>query len=553
MKRIIHFIPLLILLMAGGCTKVKTDARAGNLPTYSNLAKSQVRLISLGFLGWSGSMDLMVDTTKLTNWYSPPANGMLLPYPTPYFPATGKFSGVYSLPQEFLDANGQATVKLMTAQTPPAPDVLLDSFIVQNNYQHPWDYYVGTSLSVNGTYQHVTAVPRTISPASDPTHIRIRLVNLSANSSSVNLSLAFADGTRVSDTSSGVADYSWSDYVELPYGTYQFKVLVDGTNMQVPGLTPKLMAVNGQNDYSIGGTQVYYVPIMTYQPGGVYTVVIAISAGSYEYNFAPAYPSCLSIVTDVTPSVNLSFARVQAVNAAVSGGLNMQIDGGAAIPLAYGTAGDYLTLVTGTHSVKIMDGSGKSLADNSITVKGGDNNSLWIYPTASGTGMTVTPNNMSGVRDIGTNSDGSDPALGVYDPLNFGMRYQMRFLNLCPDLPYVTFTDSNGALFSDGQFQTSMAAQNLQPGLAPDAMTVPYPYVNNPGGTVQAYGSLPLVVPGDRLTGVPALGPADFVRMSPFFFHNGNFATEPGVYTVALIGHSNAKEQPKMIVVKHNK
>jgi len=112
-------------------------------------------------------------------------------------------------------------------------------------------------------------------------------------------------------------------------------------------------------------------------------------------------------------------------------------------------------------------------------------------------------------------------------------------------------------LFSDDRFTSAaLAAQNLQPGKVAAQTVVPYPYVNMgyvTGGTVNAYRSQPGVVPGDRLTNIKALTPADFVKMPSSFFNNGNFGSEPGIYTVALIGRNNGGRQSKMIVVKHNR
>jgi hypothetical protein len=199
---------------------------------------------------------------------------------------------------------------------------------------------------------------------------------------------------------------------------------------------------------------------------------------------------------------------------------------------------------------------GNAPVEKEIEVKGGDNLTIWAYPLPDkGTALTVTSNNMGGVRNRGGNADGSDAANNIYDPLKFRMLLQTRFLNLCPDLPYVTFTDTNGALFQEDIFSAAFAARQLQPGLAPDPASVPYPYVDLKfisGGNVQAYSSQPGVLPGNRLIGVPPLTPADFVKMPSRFFPDGNYGSEPGVYTVALVGRSLAGKNPKMIVIKHN-
>jgi hypothetical protein len=408
-------------------------------------------------------------------------------------------------------------------------------------------------------------VPRPVTTPADPSHIRIRVVNLSSltnvSDGKDRLSLAYADGSPVSTTTSGVAQGAWSDYAELPYGTYQFKIVSADRVLQIPAKPPLLFNVSSQTDVALASSQVYYDPVQTYQPGGVYTIMVASLSG-YQYSSASegnvVSANCFAVVTDVEPPVNVTYGRLQAINAANENGLKLQIDGTQAGSLAYGAAGDYSTLIQGTHAIKVTDASGKTVAEKSITIKGGDNLSLWVYPTTNGSAaITTVQNNMTGLRNTSANPDGSDAGLGVYDPLKFDMLLQTRFLNLCPDLPYVTFTGTNGQLFAENRFTSSaLAAQNLQPGQLPNSSTVPYPYVDMGyvlGGVVNAYRSRPGVVPGDRLTGVNTLAPINFVRMPSQFFYNGRFIAEPGVYTVALIGRGDAGHQPKMIVVKHNR
>jgi len=544
-----------MLMLSAACSKDKTDVRAGNEPDYSNMAKSTTRLVT-----FNSNIDVMVNGIKVTNWRFTPANsGYPNTYPTQYFPANGKLSSVWYLPQQFLDSKGQAFIKTGSPGEPSLPDYISDSFNVKDDYYHPSDYYLGTSATTNsnGTYG-VTVVPRTTALPADPSHIRIRLVNLcsaTGNGGSGTLTLAYADGSPVSSATSGIANHAWSDYIELPYGTYQFKVLIDGTGVQIPGKPAMLTSVTSMDNYSLGGTQVYYSPVQTFQPGGVYTIAAGITGGAYQYAEYPLFPNCFSVITDVDPPVNITYGRVQVVNAAAEGesGLNVQVDDMPARRIAYGKAGEYVTLVAGKHHIRI---AGNAAVEKDIELKGGDNLTVWAWPaTDNSTSLTVTSNNMGGIRVNGGNADGSDATNNIYNPLAFRMLLQARFLNLCPDLPYVTFTDTNGALFREDIFSSAVAAQHLRPGQAPDPAAVPYPYVDLKfltGGNIQAYSSQPGVLPGNRLTGVAALTPADFVRMPGSFFPDGNYGSEPGVYTIALAGRNAAGKNPKMIVIKHN-
>ncbi|RBL89509.1 DUF4397 domain-containing protein [Chitinophaga flava] len=556
-KSFYHTVLAAILLLAAACSKDKADVRSGNEPDYSNMARSGVRLVTFS------KTDVMVNGMKVTNWYASPLNAPVIgaPYPTPYFPATGKLSGTWYLPQQFLDSKGQATIKTGIPQGLSMSDFITDSFLVQDDYYRPSDYYLSTSAAAHSGIYSVTQVPRTTALPSDPSHIRIRLVNLCTsmgNGGNSGLTLAFADGSPVNSITSGITNHTWSDYVELPYGTYQFKVLIDGSGSQIPGKPPILTNATSEVDYSLQGTQVYYSPVQTFQPGGVYTVAVGITPSAYQFREYPLYPNCFSIITDIAPTANLTYGRIQMVNAVDEGerGLQIQIDGMQQPSVPYGKAGSYVTLVTGTHILKVADATGKGMIEKSIDLKGGDNLTIWAYPTAgNGTALTVVSNNMTGARTNGTNADGSDGANNLYDPLNFNMLVQTRFLNLCPDLPEVTFTTTNGTLFKEGLFSAARAAQHLLPGIPSSPLTVPYPYVDLravTGSEVQVYRSQPGVLPGDRITTVPELTPADFVRMPSSLFLNGSFGAEPGVYTVALVGRNNAAQHPRMIVIKHN-
>ena len=557
MKRSIHMLFAAILLLGMGCAKDKQNELPGHLPDDHNMAASTVRLILL-----EGKSDLMVNGEKLTSWEVPiQANGQEYPFPTKYFPTSGKLSGTYTLPQQFINGAGQATVKLYIAGSqqivPPVPDYLLDSFVVNNNYQQPLDYYIGTKAGNNGTGIGSTmAVPRGITAPARPDHIRVRLVNLSLDELP-KLTLAYADGSPVSDITSGIDNYKWSDYVELPYGTYQFKVLVDGESWQIPGKTPMTIEMPTPTDFSYSGNQLYYAPVYPYQPGGVYTIVVAHSAKSnYWFGDGQNPTPAFSVITDVTPAANLTYARIQAANAASETGLQWQIDGGAPASVAYATASDYSTLIAGMHTISFTDAKGKKVAEKKMTINAGDNLTLWAYPgNGDSAAITVIQNNMSGKRVMSPNDDGSDASQWVYDPLKDHMLLQTRFLNLCPDLPYITFTGPNGASFFSNFYADARAAQNLRPGQAPDATVIPYPYVDMgivTGGVVQAFSSRPQVIPGNRLTDVTPLSTSDFVRMPAYYVRNGKPDAEGGVYTVALIGREDATHHPRLIVVKHN-
>src|SRR6187399_3296301 len=179
MKRLLTYL-LPGVLLATACAKSKTDILPGNKPTNTNLAASTVRLVH------GSKLDIVMNNTDtLTNWVyeNTSLNAQQpqpRPYPTSYFPGTGKFSGDYFLPQQFLDAKGQGVVKLFSLAANALPGqplvgspVLVDSFLVQEDYDHPKDYYLMSAHpDPTSGMLGVTVVPRAAVPSTDPTHIR---------------------------------------------------------------------------------------------------------------------------------------------------------------------------------------------------------------------------------------------------------------------------------------------------------------------------------------------------------------------------------------------
>src|SRR5262249_30240028 len=153
------------------------------------------------------------------------------------------------------------------------------------------------------------------------------------------------------------------------------------------------------------------------------------------------------------------------------------------------------------------------LAEKTVTLNGNDNITAWIYPSPSGAdSIMMVQNNLSGSYYYSSAGDGADATanqLHTYNP------YWIRFLNLCPDLPLVTFTQANGQLLNDnmGGASSGLAAQNVAPGQLP-AGTWFY-YVNGIPQKIQAYQSQPLIIPGDWLSDIPALTAPQFVMSQP--------------------------------------
>lgn len=574
MKHIrLYCVCMTALIVWGGCSKAKLDQRSGNQPTTSVLTSSTVRLVNLG-----GFTDMAINGARLTSFTPPLPDGTRYPYPTPYFPATGVLGTTYYIPKQFLDANDSARIQLMQLFILGAGNFIDStySFGVKENYNHPKDYYWVYSRTAAfpysmSYYDSLYVIPRAVSPATDPTHILVRLVNFSSAPDDANLtgpmSLTFADGSPVSVSTSQVAPGKYSEYVELPYGAYQFKVLT-ATNAQVPGAPVNMLTniiTDNLNTAVMQGMGVTYAPVQTFKPGGVYSIVVSVNH-HFEYPSGGAGETvkkdhnAWSVITDVAPPVNLTYARIQAANAVPGGALNILVDGAVlARGLAYDSAGNYQTFVTGTHRVSIEDGNGKELAGRQLELQPNTNFTVWAFPSGGGVDLLPVQNNLSGSRNASFNGDGSDTGPTT---MYTGLPYMVRFLNFCPDLPYVTFTQADGALFTDNALSTALAAQNLPFGSNLSSSQVPFPYVsyNINGGIspqIQVYHSQPSIVPGDWLSDISALKQTDFITMPAADYPAGLPTGEPGIYTVALTGrrgvHVPAGQETKLIIVKHNK
>jgi len=558
------------------CSKLKENQQTGNLPLTSQVTSSTVRIVNM-----AGFTDLAVDSQKLTNFVLPDPAGDRYPKPTPYFPATGELGTTYLLPEQFFNGYDSAFVQLSIPEGTGNGNYgeYTVPFGVKETYQTPNDYYwVYSRLASAPTqsysfYDSMVVVPRGVSPAADPTHFLVRLVNLSSAPDDAGgigpMSLVYADGSHVNAATDVVTPHSWSSYVELPYGTYQFKVLT-AQNMQVTGVPVNLLigpTVNNQFTTVLQGLGTTYAPVQTFQPGGVYTIEVSPNA-DFQYPYGSGTVAneynAFSIITDVAPPVNLTYSRIQAVNAVPGDALTVLVDGAAlSSGLAYDSAGAYQVYIAGTHTVSIQDAGGNQLAGKSFNLPPNTNFSVWTYPSGSGVDFMLVQNNLSGSDNLTYNVDGSDAGPNT---LATSTPYWIRFLNLCPDLPYVTFTEGSGTLFSDGAFSTALAAQNLPFGAQLSSASVPFPYVSIGGnnglgagfpGQVQVYQSGPSSIPGNWLSDIPSLVNTQFITMPASFYPAGLPSGEPGVYTVALTGRygpgAPAGQEAKMIIIKHTK
>lgn len=572
------FLPLFFLtsmLLFQACKKDKLNFVADNRVLTENRVNSTARVINLSLYN-----QVIANGDSLTNFLTPtptPGSPPKLPG-TSYFPVNGYLTKTWYIPQNLFNAQEIVKLDFMTRsyQATLGTDIKTE---IKNDYSNPMDYFLMPNFAMEGQ-PDVVPVKRGVSAPSKPDHFKIRIVNLSGkiknpafNSSGPledltgRVSLAYSDGTLVNMRTSNMNSVDVaSEYVELPYGTYQFKVLMED-GRQMPALGAEL------NQYTIldpptstiprtisNSTALVYAPIQTYQPGGIYTILIAPQRFSYLINenseTADTYQNSFQILNDNTAPVNNSYFRVQGVNALNTEKVSFRVDGKTiASGLGFGASGDYSNFIQGTHTIEAVDASGKVIASGSQVLRSAQNYTAWLSPDAAGAAkLLIVANDLSGATYTG----GPEQEDATYARNQYRYFFFKRFLNLSTGNPYLTFTLDNGQSISGGEDNPN-AGVNLQPGMP----LFERPYVSSDYAStayeVMAYRSKPNVIPGVWASDIPVLKSDAFIANKDLYLKPGRELPvhEPGIYTVSLIGQSGTGSVPatkaKMIIIKHNK
>ncbi|MBB2148296.1 DUF4397 domain-containing protein [Pedobacter gandavensis] len=572
------FLPLFCLtamLIFQACKKDKVNFEADNRVLTENRANSTARVINLALFN-----QVIANGDSLTSFITPtPTAGTPIKLPgTAYFPINGYLTKTWYIPQNLFNAQEIVKLDFMTRsyQSTLGNDINIE---IKNDDNNPTDYFLMPTFGMEGQ-PDVVAVKRGVSAPSKPDHFKIRIVNLSGkiknpafNSSGSqedltgSVSLAYADGTLVNSQTNNISSSKQtSEYIEVPYGTYQFKVLMqDGR--QMPALGTEL------NQYTLldpptstipkdimNSTALTYAPIQTYQPGGIYTILIAPQRFNYLINenseTADTYQNSFQILNDNTAAVNNTYFRVQAANAWNTGAVSFKVDGKTiATDLGFGASGAYSNFIQGTHTVEALDGSGKVIASGSQVLRPAQNYTAWLYPDAAGAAkLILVANDLSGATYTG----GPAQEDATYARNQYRYFFFKRFLNLSTGNPYLTFTLDNGQSIASGDDNPN-AGVNLQPGMP--LFERPYVRSNYEESSyeVMAYRSKPNVVPGVWASDIAVLKSSDFIANKDLYLRPGRALPvhEPGIYTVSLIGQSGtgtaANMKAKMIMIKHNK
>ncbi|SEW51612.1 DUF4397 domain-containing protein [Chitinophaga arvensicola] len=566
----------LILCGLPACKKEKTDQIPDNRATTVNRAPSATRIVNMG-----GYLDVVANGQKLTSYvYKSPNDPDALKYTgTPYFPEDGRLGSTWMIPQDLFGKNGVALMKFDADRANGS----LPELAIKDDYSHPKDYYLPLGQQVAEGQPDYVIVERGMAQPSRPDHFKIRILNLCAQPKESIFSprgpvedlrgpvtLAYADGTLVSEKTTGISvAQKVSEYVELPYGAYQFKVLTaDGR--QIPGaaalsdenrlIDPPTSTIGLVSSGAIVSGNLTFAPVFSYQPGGIYTIVISPYNFSYlasaEEQRSGAIQNGFRIITDVSPSPNTTYFRLQGFNALPgSEAVSFRVNGNMLMnKLPYGQVSSYSNYIQGPTRIEALNAGGTVLAAAEEQLRPGQNYTAWLYPDATGKAKIVlVANDLSGqLYASGTVNNGSNSGT-TFKQVREDYMFDRRFLNLSPDMPYLTCTFSNG-------LSAGRAAVNLQPGVP----VTEQPYIRGSSlyflpYEIMAYRSAPDVVPGAWAKDITVLTSDRFVARRELYeaVGRGVPTQEPGIFTIALIGRTDnlapAAEKAKMIIVKHNR
>lgn len=573
--KIIHKIFWLLLpaiVLLSGCAEDKLDDIADNRYTTEAFKSSNVRIVNLG-----GSNQAIVNGDTLTNFVIVgPLEQKQYPS-TKYFPKDGRLGITWTLPQNLLKNDNTSFIEIKFWDYTGTPSE--HKFEVKDN-GYAKDYYTLLNDNYAAGIPEVVEVPRDISAPSKPENSKVRLINFSEKSSRDDgieefygpVTLAWGDGTAIDEKLSNLAIGEISDYIEIPYGTYQLKVLSED-GRQMPGVgSPTIDQMNSSISFiqnsKVIPSYMTYAPVVDFKPGGIYTVVVYASYFEYPYlvnlmereNYIQ---NGFRVIADIAEPVNTTFARAQFVNARPEEGeVSLKVSNKNTDVVPFGNYTEYITLIQGKHEIQALGGN-TPLASLEYDVKAGDNYTVWLFKTENGTDtLVVSHNDLSGVTPIIGGANTQDASFNR-NKTNFFTH--MRFFNFNMDFPYATFTSDNGQRFGGSYDET--ATEQLTPGFIPHTNPI-VKYLNGTVGIqgipqkflqpsdIMVYKSSKETSPGTWAEEVPILTTRDLItRPELYDVREGKPAFDVGSYSIALIGKNSQDDRykSKMIIVKHTK
>ena len=578
MQRIYLYTISLLLIWCCSCKKTKIEPYEH---TGSVLVgpPSTIRLYNVS----NGNLNIAVNNVQLTNFepVNAPVGNVVLgtELGLKYFPdgvwKARNDGSPFTIPANLLDRNGRARIIIAPGKAKKSneiPGTISKDTTIQDNPQQPRDYFI---LS-DGT---IRSFPRTTSVPVKPDHFKLRIIHIGGDDNQLGLAgpvtLTFADGSPVHPLLTQVVPGNTSDYVEIPYGTYQFKLFAKGDYSKQLSEAPNLPRFDPCS--RTPGLQVALEPLIrSFKPGGTYSVLVFKKAFGFACGdlIEPAVDNGYVIITDVSPQ-NTSYARIQAANAYPGGNINFKINGQKlADALAFGRASGYSVVVTGRQRIEAFDETGKLLAQSDYPFSAADNITVWLFNKNGKAEMLFVQNTMGAYR-FRTGNTNDDAVEGASMIEKFDYAWQTRFLNVSSDASNVTFSN-DGIPFSIIQavagggrdtINRPIAYENLSIGKAAEHdpyIIIPYNInsMSNIGpsftsaANIRVHNSSQGQVPGPVIFSIDALNFQSFIANGNMYPTGSLPASETGIYTVALIGKiaegAPASEKAKLMIVKHN-
>ena len=581
-------IAICYVILLSGCTKTKMEADYDyGVETYDN---SSTRIINL-----VPYKHVIVNGDTLTNRKE---NGIK----TKYFREDGILNREWWVPKGIFDERGNANFEV-TGNVPGVSGGVSYNpkakFVVGNEGKNAVDYYT-LNPGGGGGQSWVVPIERSTEPSTKPGYFKLRIINLTKKVDPLAIlsltgqvedltgpiTLTYADGTPVNRSTTGVTTgQRASEYIELPYGTYQFRVLsADGRQIAAASLTENPVGRLMDPGTSSNVSEVYYplyltnTPVYTYQPGGIYSIVVSPMQFSYAISLTQryqAYQNQFKIIEDIPAPVNTDYGRMQVVNTIPGTTVSFQVNGkslGAA--LGFGESSDYAVIPSGEYTLRAQGRVGNVDVSLDYTMQAGHNHTVWLWKDIAGEmHFTVQHNDLSGVVKTSTELPGTpggivdDASTSRRDP---DMMIGLRFANFCMDEPDVSFTFQNG--YSPNTLKyvdvggpgrwTIIHGEEALYHLAPGVLTVDRPmlWLQNVGAfEVLSFRSTTGIKPGVWLSKVQPCTSWSLLANPLLYWGVGRPAPnmEGGIYTIALIGSTSdtasETEKARMIIIKHDK
>jgi len=569
---------LLLLGLFVSCSKDKFVEEVDNRYSTEASKSSNVRIVNLG-----GSNQVIVNGDSITNFVI--RNGETDPMagkypPTKYFPVDGRLGMLWNVPQDLLNKQNSADIEVTYVAYQGIGIGLQKKFKIQDK-GNSVDYYTLLGDYYNVGLPEVIEVPRSVESPRTPENCKIRIINFTekpgesqATQETIEdlygpVSLAWSDGTAINKALSHVPVGKVSDYVEIPYGTYQLKVLTENQR-QLPSTGSLIMDYMTssisyiENRTAVIPTYLTYNPIANFKPGGVYTVVVYSQPFDYPNINDPEYThkqvqNGFQIIADMNPPVNNTYARIQFVNArAEAGAVSLKVGNKSTDAVSFGTYSGYIAAIQGKLQFEALLNN-TALTTVNYDVKAGDNYTVWLYSTATGKdSLVVSHNNLSGVT-FGGQSGTQD---ATYERFKTNFYTDVRFFNFNTAFPYATFTSDNGKPFSNnGWAFDERSTEQLTPGYIP--WVNPYVRLVQMGGNtkiqtqkIMVYHATENTTPGTWADEVAIYTTQDLIAKPELFAIRGALPNaDIGSYSIALIGKQtqDPRYKSRMMIVKHTK